>query len=61
MQPWSVIDAFDDPNDCLDTWVSLFDKVVNDHAPLKEKRASHKRRPDWWIDEIYEGCHKEIK
>ena len=33
-QPWSVIDVFDDVDDALDYFVTLFTDVLDFHAPM---------------------------
>jgi hypothetical protein len=30
---------FDDPDDALECWHKMFMDIVNEHAPLKEKRV----------------------
>ena len=51
-QPWSVIDMFDDVDDALDIFISLFSKVLNSHAPMKEKHVKHAQQPDWFNKDI---------
>lgn len=35
--PWSIINSFEDINDAISTWYTLFLDVVNMHVPLIEK------------------------
>ena len=53
--PWSVIEGFDNPDDILDTWNTLFIGVVDKHAPLKERRVKYPVQPEWMTDEILEN------
>ena len=46
--PWSTIDTFDDPDDALDTFNSLFTQILDIHAPIKTKRVKHVNQPDWF-------------
>ena len=46
--PWSIINVFDDPDDKVDTFNSLFMEVLDIHAPLKTVRV--KKNPTPWIN-----------
>ena len=48
------IDMFEDPNDALGVWYSFFLDVVNDHAPLKQKRVKRQWQPEWYTADIKE-------
>ena len=56
--PWSVLDTFDDPNECLDTWITIFESVVNDHLPWREKRVKRPQQPYWMTSDIIEAMNK---
>ena len=43
--PWHVGDIFSDVDDKYDYWKCLFDRVVDDHAPITEKRVREKDIP----------------
>ena len=45
--PWSVIESFDDLNDAVSAWNTLFIDVANRHAPIKKPRI--KRAIKLWI------------
>ena len=47
--PWSVIDAFDNVEDKLYTFNSLFTKILDQHAPLKTVKL--RTRPTPFIDD----------
>jgi len=49
--PWSIVDIFDDINDCWFAWKSLFNSVVDEHCPLKTFRPRKKPCP-WFSNEI---------
>ena len=48
--PWQVMDSFDDVNDKLSYWMTLFLSVVDKHAPLMKVRMKTKNQDDDWID-----------
>jgi len=50
--PWHVIEIFDDPNDALGYWLTLFLEILERHAPLREKRVKYAKFPDWWTPDI---------
>ena len=50
--PWHVLDIFDDPNDALSTWCSLFMDIVESHAPMRSRRVKHPKQPDWMTPNI---------
>ena len=45
--PWSVIESFDDLNDAVSAWNTLFIDVANSHAPIK--KPGIKRAIKLWI------------
>ena len=49
--PWEAINDIDDVDVALDTWISLFMAVVDDHVPLRKKRLRKNPCP-WITDEI---------
>ena len=57
--PWGVMNTdANDANDVLNTWVSNFSSVVNNHIPVKIHRVKNIQQPDWLnpaiLDEIKE-------
>ncbi len=52
----SICSSFNDPNDALNCWKLLFMEVVNQHAPLKEKRVKHPKQHDWFNEDIQQAC-----
>lgn len=53
--PWDIIKVFDDTNEIVDTWSSLFLKIVDKHLPLKTQRVKHKTQPKWLTPDILEA------
>ena len=51
--PWSIIESFDDINDAVSAWNSLFIDVANRHAPLKRIRTKGGLKP-WLTNDIKE-------
>ena len=45
--PWSVVESFDDLNDAVSAWNTLFIDVANRHAPIKKLRTKCAIKP--WI------------
>ncbi|MCG8032729.1 MAG: hypothetical protein JAY75_14385 [Candidatus Thiodiazotropha taylori] len=56
--PWEIIETFDNIDDVIEVWNTLFLEVVNKHAPLKVHRVKRKYQPDWLTPEILD-CIKE--
>lgn len=45
---WSVIEAFDDPDDITWTWETLYKDIVNDHISLRRVEIGSDSLP--WIN-----------
>ena len=45
--PWDIIKMFDDTNDVVETWSSLFLDIADKHLPLKQHRVKHQQQPKW--------------
>ena len=41
---WLLLNVFDDANDKLDIWYTLFTSIMNVHAPIVSKRVKNKVR-----------------
>lgn len=48
----SSIEMITDPNDALAVFYSIFNAVLSNHAPMKEKRIKRPHQPGWYNDEI---------
>ena len=53
--PWDVIKVFDDTNDIVETWSSLFNDIVDKHLPLKKHRVKRKQQPKWLTVDIIDA------
>ena len=53
--PWDVIKVFEDVNDILDAWSSMFMEIVNRHLPLKKHRVRYTQQPKWLTSDIIEA------
>ena len=56
--PWETIEYFNDINEIVEVWNTMFLEVVNNHAPLKSHRIKRKYQPDWLTPQILD-CIKE--
>ena len=64
MQPSGTAFVFEDPNDVVDTWYKIFNGIIDEHLPLKQKRVRRKVQPKWFNDKILKGikaCDKLLK
>ncbi len=41
---------FDDPDEALDMWMSLFENVINEHLAWRESQ-------EWWYEEINDATN----
>ena len=60
------MDIFDDANDALDYFLTLFTDTLDIHAPLKQKRVKYIHQPDWFNKEIEDAiksrnCAKKMQ
>lgn len=53
--PWDVIKIFDDVNDIVGTWSTLFCDIVDKHLPLRKHRVKRKQQPKWLTADIIEA------
>ena len=56
--PWEILEQFDNVDDIVSAWKSLFLEVLDKHAPIKSHRVKKKYQPDWLSPEILD-CMKE--
>ena len=50
--PWTLLDMFENVDDKLDTWELIFSNVINQHAPIVEKRVKRKKLTSWMDSNI---------
>lgn len=56
--PWEVIENFDDVNEMLSVWNTMFLEVVNKHMPIKQHRVKKNRQPDWLTPDIIDTMNE---
>ena len=59
--PWDCAFAFEDPNDVVDTWYKIFNGIIGEHLPLKQKRVKRKVQPKWFNAKILKGIKARNK
>ena len=37
-----------DPDDIVHVWYNIFNNIVDQHAPMRQKRVKRKSQPDWF-------------
>ena len=50
--PFSEVYNHTDPDDALNTWYSIFNNILERHAPQKRKRIKYPLKPEWLTPEI---------
>ena len=53
--------VFEDPNDVVDAWYKIFNGIIDEHLPLKQKRVKRKVQPKWFNAEILNGIKARDK
>ena len=61
MQPSGTAFVVEDPNDVVDTWYKIFNGIIDEHLPLKQKRVRRKVQPKWFNDKILKGIKARDK
>ncbi|MCG7869794.1 MAG: hypothetical protein JAY74_25915 [Candidatus Thiodiazotropha taylori] len=59
--PWETVEYFDDVNEMIQVWNSLFLEVLNKHAPVVQHRVKRLRQPDWISPEILDNIKERNK
>ena len=59
--PWSEIEMFNDIDESLEAWYSLFIKTVDKHAPIKTHRIKNDIQPDWIYPDILDKMKQRDK
>ena len=54
-QPWSVIDIFDNASGALDFFTSIFNSILSNHAPKKQRRVKRQKQPNWVTNDILQA------
>ena len=50
--PWDSAFVFEDTDDIVDSWYSIFTNILNKHAPIISKRVKRKIQPKWFTNDI---------
>ena len=56
--PWEILEQFDNVDDIVDVWNTLFLEILDKHAPIKSHRVKKKYQPEWLSSEILD-CMKQ--
>jgi len=48
-------------NDIVDAWYKIFNGIIDEHLPLKQKRVKRKAQPKWFNAEILKGIKARDK
>ncbi|CAB3982545.1 Hypothetical predicted protein, partial [Paramuricea clavata] len=59
--PWDSAFVFDDANDTVYAWYEIFNDVVNEYLPLKQKRVKRNTQPKWFNNIIGEDIKARDK
>lgn len=59
--PWDWAFVFEDPNDVVDAWYKIFNGIIDEYLPLKQKRVKRKVQPKWFNAEIVKGIKARDK
>ena len=59
--PWDCAFTFDDPDDIVYAWYNIFNSIVDQHAPLRQKRVKRKSQPDWFSKILEDVLKKRDK
>ncbi len=55
--PWDTVECCSDVTQALDIWYSLYEQVLNVHAPVRKKRVKHWYQPEWINQDILDAIH----
>ena len=50
--PWDSAFVFEDTDDIVDSWYSIFTNILNKHAPIISKRVKRNIQPKWFANDI---------
>lgn len=54
----NLVETCPTPNDSLQYFYNVLNRVLNKHAPMKEKRVKRDHQPKWFDSEVKEAIHK---
>lgn len=53
--PWDVTKVFDDSDEILDTWSTVYLDNVDKHLPLRKHRVRNNQKPKWLTPDIIDA------
>ena len=59
--PWDDLHQLTDTNKLINSWVSNFTSVVDNHVPIKIHRVKHIQQPDWLNPDILDEMKERDK
>ena len=59
--PWDCAFLFENVDDVLDTWYTIFKNAIDEHLPLQQKRVKRKVQPKWFTRLISQEIKKRDK
>ena len=55
--PWDTVFVFDEIDDMLDSWESLFNSVLDENCPWREKRVKRAAQAPWMTSSVLKQLH----
>lgn len=55
--PWDTVFLFDDINDMLESWESLFNSELDSHCPWRNKRVKNLKQATWITKPVLQQLH----
>jgi hypothetical protein len=59
--PWDCAFIFEDHDDIVHAWYNIFNGIVDQHAPLRQKRVKRKSQPEWFSKILEDELKKRHK
>ena len=58
---WDCAFSFDDVDDIVNAWYNIFNGIIDQYAPLRQKRVKRKHQPDWFNKILEDELKKRDK
>ena len=55
--PWDTVFVFDEIDDMLDSWESLFNSILDENCPWREKRVKRGAQAPWMTSSVLKQLH----
>ena len=59
--PWDTAFVFEDTDDIVDSWYKIFNDVLGNHIPIKQKRVKRRAQPNWFTSDLIDDLRKRDK